>query len=56
MRKTTTILILAMGAIGLIGIIESIANFSLFQTFMSAALVWGAFAFYGDMQKSLNNE
>ena len=56
MRKTTTILILAMGAIGLIGIVESIANFSLFQTFVSTALVWGAFAFYGDMQKSLKDE
>lgn len=41
MRKTTTILILAMGAIGLIGIIESIANFSLFQTFVSAAFGLG---------------
>lgn len=56
MKNTVSMLILAMGAIGIIGIIESVSNFSLFQTFVSAALIYGAFAFWSDVKNSLKDE
>lgn len=56
MKNTISLLAAIGGAIGLIGIIESVTTFSLFQTFLSAGLVWGSAAFYMDAKKSLNDE
>lgn len=50
MIKISQLFVLVIGVIGAIGIIESIVNFSLFQTFISVGLIWGAFALNHDLK------
>ena len=56
MKKTTSFFTIVAMTIGIIGIIESIVNFSLFQTFISAGLVWGALEFNRDVNIEENGE
>lgn len=56
MKGTITLMALVAGFIGIIGILESIATFSLFQTFISAGLVWGAIEFNRNAKESLQDD
>ena len=47
---------LVAGFIGIIGTLESITTFSLFQTFISAGLVWGAIEFNRNAKESLQDD
>lgn len=56
MKNTISLLAAIGGAIGLIGIVESVVTFSLFQTFISAGLVWGAIEFNRNAKESLQDD
>ena len=56
MKKTTSFFNIVAMTIGIIGLVESIVNFSLFQTFISAGLVWGALEFNRDVNIEENGE
>lgn len=52
MKKTVSAFTIIACIVGIIGIIESIANFSLFQTFISAGIVWGALEYNNDVNNN----
>ncbi|MBR5183668.1 MAG: hypothetical protein IKW15_04280 [Bacteroidales bacterium] len=56
MKTYTRLFCYVAGAVGVIGIAESIATFSLFQTLVSAGMVWLAFAVSNDVNNELKDE